>query len=83
MEISYSFFLFLYLLYIALFLVFSFFNLYHIYKYGFAGPWAYFITVGYIIATALALFVSYYFIAQIDWSRTFDLFELAKFRAPF
>ena len=43
-------------------------------KYGFVSFWAYVITLGYIIATALALFVSYYYIAQVDWSAPLDLF---------
>jgi hypothetical protein len=43
-------------------------------KYGFVSFWAYVITLGYIMITALALFISYYFIAQVDWSMPLDLF---------
>ncbi len=65
-----SIFLFLYLIYILIFLFFSFFNLYHMLRFGFVSFWAYVITIGYIIITLLALFVSYYYISQIDWQGT-------------
>ena len=42
-------------------------------RYGFVSFWAYVITVGYIILTVLALFVSYYYIAQVDWTETLEL----------
>lgn len=74
MEVTLSAFLFLYLIYIAFFLFFSFFNLFHMVRFGFSGFWAYVITVGYIVATAFALFVSYFYIARIDWTYTFQLF---------
>lgn len=77
MTVSLSVFLFIYLIYIAIFLFFTFFNLYHMTKYGFVSFAAYIVTVLYIIITALALFVSYYLIAQINWSDTFDLFSPA------
>ena len=73
MEITLSLFLFIYLIYIVIFLFFSFFNLYHMLRYGFVSFWAYVITVGYIILTVLALFVSYYYIAQVDWTETLEL----------
>lgn len=75
MTVSLSVFLFVYLVYIAIFLFFTFFNLYHMTKYGFVSLTSYIVTVLYIIATALGLFVSYYLIAQIDWSNTFNLFS--------
>ncbi|NQT49564.1 hypothetical protein HQ571_02620 [Candidatus Kuenenbacteria bacterium] len=77
MEITLATFLFIYLIYIAIFLFFSFFNLYHMLRFGFVSFWAYVITIGYIVLTLLALFVSYYYIAQIDWSYTIELFELS------
>lgn len=76
MELPLTTFLFLYLIYIAIFLFFTFFNLYHIYRFGFISFWAYLITVSYIIITALALFVSYYYVAQVDWAGTFQVFEI-------
>jgi len=39
-------------------------------RFGFVSFWAYVITIGYIIITLLALFVSYYYISQIDWQGT-------------
>lgn len=74
MVIPLSVFLLLYLVYILVFLFFSFFNLFHMTRYGFTSFWAWAITVSYIVATVLALFVSYYYIAQIDWNDTFELF---------
>lgn len=71
MEIPITIFLFIYLLYILIFLFFSFFNLYHMLRFGFVSFGAYVITIGYIVVTLLALFVSYYYIAQIDWENTF------------
>jgi len=79
MQLTLSVFLFIYLIYIAIFLFFSFFNLYHIVHNGFVSTLAYVITVGYIVATVLALFVSYYFIAQVDWSQTIEIFN---FKGP-
>lgn len=76
MEVPLSLFLLFYLIYIAVFLFFSFFNLFHMARYGFVSFWAWVITVGYIVVTLLALFVSYYYIAQIDWTQTFELFEI-------
>jgi len=75
MEISLSIFLFVYLIYIAVFLFFSFFNIYHMVRYGFSSPLAYVLTVGYIALTILALFVTYYYIAQIDWDYPLDIFD--------
>lgn len=73
MEISLSVFLLLYLIYIAIFLFFSFFNLFHMTKYGFVSVGAWVVTVSYIVITLLGLFVSYYYIAQVDWNETFQI----------
>jgi len=73
MEISLSVFLLLYLVYIVIFLFFSFFNLFHMVRYGFVSVGAWVVTVGYIVITLLGLFVSYYYIAQIDWNETFQI----------
>ncbi|HCC22602.1 TPA: hypothetical protein DF272_00260 [Candidatus Falkowbacteria bacterium] len=75
MQIQLSFFLFVYLIFIAVFLFYTFFNLYHILKFGFVSLWAYLITFAYIGATVVALFVSYLYIAEIDWSTSFELFQ--------
>jgi len=75
MEISLSIFLFAYLIFIAIFLLLSFFNLYHIVRFGFVSPLAYILTIGYIVLTLLALFVSYYYIAQVDWSATLQIYS--------
>ncbi len=75
MEITLSVFLFIYLIYILIFLFFSFFNLYHMLRFGFVSFWAYVITIGYIIITLLALFVSYYYIAQVDWNQPLEIFN--------
>ena len=42
-------------------------------KYGFVSFWAWAITVAYVVLTALALFVSYYYIAQVDWTESFQI----------
>jgi len=76
MDVQLSFFLFIYLIFIAVFLFYTFFNLYHILKFGFVSIAAYLITFGYIVITILALFVSYFYIAQIDWGITFELFQV-------
>jgi len=55
-------------------LFFTFFNLYHITRFGFVSFWSYVITFGYIGITILALFVSYFYIARIDWSTPVELF---------
>jgi hypothetical protein len=74
MTIPLSVFLFIYLVYIVFFLIFTFFNLYHILRFGFASFWSYLITIGYISVTILALFISYFYIARIDWSTPVELF---------
>lgn len=76
MEIPLSTFLFAYIIYVAIFLFFTFFNLFHMLKYGFVSFWAYFLTVAYIIATGLALFVSYFYIAQVDWTQMFEILKV-------
>jgi len=76
MTISLSVFLFIFLAYLGLFLFFSFFNLYHMSRFGFVSFWAWFVTVAYIVLTILGLFVAYYYIAQIDWSSTVDIFQI-------
>jgi len=78
MEIPLYVFLLGYLIYIAIFLIFSFFNLYTMSKYGFVsfGAWA--VTISYIVITLLALFVSYYYIAQVDWSKSFQVFGVVQ-----
>jgi len=73
MEISLSVFLLLYLIYIVVFLFFSFFNLFHMVRYGFVSFGAWVVTVSYIVITLLGLFVSYYYIAQVDWNETFQI----------
>lgn len=80
MEITLSVFLFIYLIYIAIFLFFSFFNLYHMSRYGLVSFWAWLVTVGYIALTIFVLFVSYYFIAQIDWSTPVKFFNGTSLR---
>jgi hypothetical protein len=47
-------------------------------RYGFVSFWAWVITVGYIALTLLALFVSYYYIAQIDWNETIEILNSAN-----
>jgi hypothetical protein len=42
-------------------------------RYGFVSVGAWVVTVGYIVITLLGLFVSYYYIAQIDWNETFQI----------
>jgi hypothetical protein len=76
MELPLASFLFLYLIYLAVFLFFTFFNLYHIFRFGFVSFWAYLITIGYIALTGLTLFVSYFYISQVDWTKTFDVLHL-------
>jgi len=76
MEIPLSTFLFAYIIYVAGFLFFTFFNLFHMLKFGFVSFWAYFLTVAYIVATVLALFVSYFYIAQVDWTAMFQILEV-------
>lgn len=44
-------------------------------RFGFVSPLAYIVTIGYIVATLFALFVSYYYIAQIDWNYSVDIFN--------
>ena len=68
MAVPISYFLFVYLLFIGFFIFYTFMNLYHILKFGFVSLWAYVITFAYIGTSILALFVSYFFIAQVDWS---------------
>ncbi|MBI5254715.1 hypothetical protein HY932_02980 [Candidatus Falkowbacteria bacterium] len=78
MIVPLSIFLFIYLVYIIFFFVFTFFNLYHILKFGFASFGAYLITFGYIAVTILALFVSYFYVARIDWSAQVEMFGSAR-----
>ena len=78
MIVPLSIFLFIYMVYIVFFVVFTFFNLYHILKFGFASFGAYFITFGYIAATILALLISYFYIARIDWSTQVEMFGSAR-----
>lgn len=75
MHIQLSIFLIIYLVYIAVFLFFTFFNLYHILKYGFASFWSYIITFAYIGLTIVALFISFVYINQIDWSQTIEFLK--------
>ena len=44
-------------------------------RFGFVSFLAYVVTIGYIVVTLLALFVSYYYLAQVDWSQTIDLYS--------
>jgi len=76
MEIPLSTFLFAYIIYVAFFLFFTFFNLFHMLKYGFVSFWAYFLTTAYIVATILVLFVSYFYIAQVDWTAMFQIIDV-------
>ena len=73
MEVPISIFLFAYLIYLVIFLFFSYFNLYHIIHYGFVSPIAYIVTIGYIVLTLFGLFISYYYIAQVDWNQVFSI----------
>lgn len=78
MSLQMSAFLFAYLIFIAIFLFYTFFNLYHVLKFGFVSFWAYAITFTYIGLSILALFVSYFYISQIDWSIVVYFFPLTS-----
>lgn len=71
--INLSIFLILYVIYLAIFVMFSFFNLYIMLRFGFVSFWAYFVTLGYIILSVIVIGVSYYFIAQIDWTQPIQI----------
>jgi len=83
MTVPLSLFLFLYLLYLIIFVVFTIFNLWHILKFGFVSFWAYTITISYIALTVIALFVSYFYIARIDWSVPFEILGSSGGNASF
>ncbi|OGF30634.1 hypothetical protein A2533_00020 [Candidatus Falkowbacteria bacterium RIFOXYD2_FULL_35_9] len=76
MTIQLSLFLYIYLAFIAVFLFYTFFNLYHIIRFGFVSFWAYFLTFAYIGLSIIALFISYIYIAEIDWSATLTVFQI-------
>ena len=71
--ISLSVFLILYLIYLGVFVIFGFFNLYIMLRYGFVSFWAYLITFGFVVGSLVVIGVSFYFIAQVDWTQTIAL----------
>lgn len=82
MQFSLSIFLFVYFVFLFIFCVFTFFNLYHIYRYGFIGFWPYFITILYVFFTVAAVYLSFYFLLQIDWSYQITIFENINLNLP-
>lgn len=44
-------------------------------RFGLVSVPAYIVTFGYIVLSILIVLISYYFIAQIDWTMPFDIFN--------
>lgn len=79
MEIQLSFLLIPYIIFIVIFLFYTFSNIYHIVKFGFVSFFSYLITFGYIIVTIAALFISYFYIAQINWDVAIQIINPTSF----
>ena len=60
-------FLYLYLFFILVWLIFTIIALYHILRYGQIGLTSFLVTLAYLIASLVILYLSYIFLSQIDW----------------
>jgi hypothetical protein len=79
MEVQLSFFLIPYIVFVLIFLFYTFSNIYHIVKFGFVSFFSYLITFAYIVVTIATLFVSYFYIAQVNWDATIQIINPVSF----
>ena len=79
MEIQLSLLLIPYIVFVLVFLFYTFSNVYHIVKFGFVSFFSYLVTFSYIIVTIAALFISYFYIAQINWDVTIQIINPVSF----
>jgi len=66
-------FLILYLVYIGIFLIFSLFNVYHLVKHGFSSVFVYIVIILYIMLAAVVVFLTYYYLQEVDWNQSLSL----------
>lgn len=74
MSITIIIFLYIYFFAIIIFIVGSIFNLYHMLRFGFHGQVPVVSSGVYIAISIIILLVSIYYILQIDWKLSIDLF---------
>ena len=75
MGIPLSIFLIPYAVILIIYFVFSFFSLYHMFRFGVTNFTTFFMSFIYIAVSAIIIFVSYNFIAGIDWQRDLQFFN--------
>lgn len=79
MEIQLSIFLIIYVVFLVLILANAFFNLYHILFFGFASFWSYLLIFSYVFILILVLGLSFYLIAQYDWTESISILKNNNF----
>lgn len=83
MLIPYVAFLIVYLVCVAIVLLFSFASLYHLLRFGYLSPVSVGMTFALIAGTILILFISYEYLALIDWTQTWDVWAFISSLNPF
>ncbi|MBI2426296.1 MAG: hypothetical protein HYV34_00455 [Candidatus Kerfeldbacteria bacterium] len=78
MSIPLYVFLGLYLVGLAIYLLLSFFNVYHAFRFGIKDTMTGFVVTTYLVVTVLILVATSAFILTIDWSQTWQPFELPE-----
>lgn len=69
MHIPLSIFLIPYAVLFVVYLVFSFFSLYHMFRFGVTNFTTFFMTFAYIAISVILIFISYNYLAGVDWQR--------------
>jgi len=72
-EIPLYIFLILYLVYIIIFIIFSWFNIYHLIKHGFSSVSVYIIMFCYLIIASGIVFLTAYYIRDVQWTEAVPL----------
>jgi len=68
-------FLFFYLLFVIVWLIFSLIAFYHMIKYGQINLITFFTTFIYIAGSIAILYLSYFYLSQIDWGVGLTIFQ--------
>lgn len=71
-----SIFLIPYAIFLVIFFVFAFFSLYHMFRFGVTNFTTFFMSFAFIALSVIILFISYEYIAGIDWQRDIQIFDI-------
>jgi len=73
MAIPLSILYYIYLIFVLIYLFYTFFNVYHLMRFGFLTPSNVAMVIFYLAVSLLILVISWNYINQIDWQKSFSI----------